>query len=75
MPSGITIVGLGPGDPQYWTVAALRTLEQAQEVWSNTTHLPAHLQVRSLAEIGDAETVATHLVELEPSASTPEENF
>jgi tetrapyrrole methylase family protein/MazG family protein len=45
MPPGITIVGLGPGDSQYWTRAAYALLNQADEVYLRTTRHP------SLAEI------------------------
>ncbi len=33
MPAGITIVGLGPGDSQYWTRAAEALLQQTAEVY------------------------------------------
>jgi tetrapyrrole methylase family protein / MazG family protein len=41
MPPGITIVGLGPGDPQLLTRAAWEALSQAEEVWLRTRHHPA----------------------------------
>ena len=40
MPAGITIVGLGPGGRQYWTQAAWRRLNEADEVYAPTTHQP-----------------------------------
>jgi tetrapyrrole methylase family protein/MazG family protein len=36
----ITVVGLGPGDPGLMTVAALRALEAAPEVWFRTLRHP-----------------------------------
>jgi tetrapyrrole methylase family protein/MazG family protein len=53
MTRGITIVGLGPGNPAHWTVEAREVLEKAQEVYLRTRHhpavaaLPAHLTVHS----------------------------
>jgi tetrapyrrole methylase family protein/MazG family protein len=40
MPLGITIVGLGPGDSQHWTQAALTVLNQAKEVYLRTVYHP-----------------------------------
>jgi tetrapyrrole methylase family protein/MazG family protein len=40
MPSGITIVGLGPGGADLWTEAARRTLLSADEVWLRTARHP-----------------------------------
>ena len=40
MPPGITIVGLGPGDRQHWTQAALAALNQAREVYLRTAYHP-----------------------------------
>ncbi len=40
MPTGITLVGLGPGDPQLLTRAAWETLSQADEIWLRTRHHP-----------------------------------
>jgi tetrapyrrole methylase family protein/MazG family protein len=45
MPSGITIVGLGPGDSRYWTKVASARLSEAPEVYVRTSRHP------SLAEI------------------------
>ncbi|HIC95376.1 TPA: nucleoside triphosphate pyrophosphohydrolase, partial [Candidatus Bipolaricaulota bacterium] len=53
MTKGITIVGLGPGDPAHWTVEARGVLAKAQEVHLRTRHhpavaaLPPHLTVHS----------------------------
>ncbi|MBE7552175.1 MAG: nucleoside triphosphate pyrophosphohydrolase [Anaerolineales bacterium] len=41
MPSGITIIGLGPGDSQHWTRLAGTILQQAAEVYVRTTHHPS----------------------------------
>lgn len=41
MPSGITIIGLGPGDSQYWTRWAGTILQQAAEVYVRTMHHPS----------------------------------
>lgn len=41
MPFGITIVGLGPGDSQYWTRAAYTLLNEADEVYLRTNQHPS----------------------------------
>ncbi len=43
--TGITLVGLGPGDPKLLTRAAWETLQTADEIWLRTAHHPtvAHL--------------------------------
>ncbi|GIK41874.1 MAG: nucleoside triphosphate pyrophosphohydrolase [Chloroflexota bacterium] len=41
MPSGITIIGLGPGDSQYWTRWAGTILQQAAEVYVRIMHHPS----------------------------------
>lgn len=41
LPSGITIVGLGPGDSQHWTRQAGTILKQAAEVYLRTTRHPS----------------------------------
>ena len=41
MTSGITILGLGPGDPELLTRRAWQLLEKAQRVFVRTVHLPA----------------------------------
>ncbi len=46
MPLGITIVGLGPGDSQYWTRVAYALLNEANEVYLRTNRHP------SVADIG-----------------------
>ncbi len=40
MPSGITIVGLGPGGADLWTEAARQALLSADEVWLRTARHP-----------------------------------
>ncbi len=53
----ITIVGLGPGDPQHLTREAWDVLAAAQEVWLRTARhptvagLPAHLTLHSFDEL------------------------
>jgi len=37
----ITIVGLGPGDSQHWTMAAYQCLTQAQEIYLRTRYHPS----------------------------------
>ncbi len=50
---GITLLGLGPGDPQLLTRAAWQALEAADEIYLRTgqhptvAHLPAHLRVHT----------------------------
>ena len=65
MTKGITIVGLGPGQPAHWTVEAREVLEGAQEVYLRTRHhpavaaLPAHLTVHSFDHLyEESETFA-----------------
>ncbi len=41
MPSGITVIGLGPGDSRHWTRAAETILKQAAEVYVGTTRQPS----------------------------------
>ncbi len=41
MPSGITIIGLGPGCSQYWTRTAYQHLFEAAEVYLSTIHHPS----------------------------------
>jgi tetrapyrrole methylase family protein/MazG family protein len=52
MPSGIIIVGLGPGGPDLWTQAARKILTSAQEIWLRTARHPG---VESLREEGRLE--------------------
>lgn len=53
---GITILGLGPGNPQHLTRAAWEWLNQITEVYLRTIHhplvpaLPPHLRIRSFDE-------------------------
>lgn len=53
MAKGITIVGLGPGDPKQLTLEAQRVLEEAEEVYLRTNrhptvdYLPTHLILHS----------------------------
>jgi len=57
MTIGITIVGLGPGDPAHWTREAWEVLQAAQEVYLRTLQhpavkaLPVHLQVHSFDDL------------------------
>jgi tetrapyrrole methylase family protein/MazG family protein len=41
MPSGITIIGLGPGDSRHWTRAAYAHLQEAAEVYVRTGRHPS----------------------------------
>jgi tetrapyrrole methylase family protein/MazG family protein len=41
MPSGVIIVGLGPGDRSYWTLEADQILSTATEVYLRTVHHPS----------------------------------
>ncbi len=60
MPPGITIVGLGPGDPALLTRAAWQALESSDEVWLRTLHYPAvaglppHLRLHSFDDLYDS---------------------
>ncbi|HIC93426.1 MAG TPA: nucleoside triphosphate pyrophosphohydrolase, partial [Anaerolineae bacterium] len=53
MKRGITIVGLGPGNPAHLTLEAQQVLQEAREVYLRTLHhptvasLPKHLTLRS----------------------------
>jgi len=57
MPSGVTIVGLGPGDPGLLTVEAWRVLEGAPEIYlrtgrhPTTSALPGSAKVRSFDDV------------------------
>lgn len=72
MPFGITIVGLGPSDSQYWTRAADMLLQQAAEIYVRLPHpsltaIPA--QVHGLdapaSEVDDAsQQVAADIIRL-----------
>jgi tetrapyrrole methylase family protein/MazG family protein len=41
MPAGITIIGLGPGPSEQWTLAARRLLHAAPAVYLRTAHHPS----------------------------------
>ena len=41
MPPGVIIVGLGPGDREYWTLEADQILSTATEVYLRTVHHPS----------------------------------
>jgi len=41
MPSGITIIGLGPGSSEYWTQAAYKILTDSGEVYLRTARHPS----------------------------------
>ncbi len=41
MPSGITIIGLGPGSSQQWTRAAFKLLSEANEIYLRTAAHPS----------------------------------
>jgi tetrapyrrole methylase family protein/MazG family protein len=57
MPKGITIVGLGPGDPGLLTMEAWRVLQEAAEIYLRTDRhptnsaLPASAEVRSFDDV------------------------
>jgi len=57
--SGITVVGLGPGDPRHLTREAWEVLEAAEEVWLRTNQhpvvcgLPGHLSLHSFDYLYD----------------------
>jgi tetrapyrrole methylase family protein/MazG family protein len=48
MPTGIVIVGLGPGSPELWTTAARQALAAAPEIWLRTARHPG---VESLGQL------------------------
>jgi len=78
MSGGITIVGLGPGDPGLLTVEAMQVMERASEVYLRTrrhptvTSLPPHLELRSFDDLYEAsvgfeelyEAIARRVLEL-----------
>ena len=78
MSLGITILGLGPGNPDQLTLEAWRTLEEATEVYLRTRHhptvdaLPGNLVCRSFDEIYEShesfdevyEAIARRVVDL-----------
>lgn len=45
MSAGITIIGLGPGESQYWTQAAYALLHQADEIYLRTIHHPSVVDI------------------------------
>jgi tetrapyrrole methylase family protein/MazG family protein len=45
MPSGITIIGLGPGDSRHWTRAAYAHLQEATEVYVRTSRHPSVVDI------------------------------
>ncbi|MEN6478637.1 MAG: nucleoside triphosphate pyrophosphohydrolase [Anaerolineales bacterium] len=53
MPAGITIVGLGPGDPRLLTVEAYELLLAAPEVFARTRIHPVFEGTRLAEELGD----------------------
>ncbi len=69
----ITILGLGPGDPQSLTIEARATLDAAKEIFLRTREhptvagLPAHLQVHSFDHLyeqhGDFEAIYTAIAD------------
>ena len=69
MPAGITIVGLGPGSSRHWTLAAQRTLLQANEVYLRSAQHPAvtdiSTPVHSFGQIPlQAEEIALEIIQL-----------
>ena len=69
MPAGITIVGLGPGDSHHWTLAAQRTLLQANEVYVRSAQHPAITDISAPVHSLDqkflqAEEIAREIVQL-----------
>jgi tetrapyrrole methylase family protein/MazG family protein len=45
MPAGITIIGLGSGNSQYWTQAVSTMLSQTTEVFLRTAHHPSVVEI------------------------------
>lgn len=68
MPLSLTVVGLGPGDPDQWTTAARRVLTAASAVWlrdpaaPSAAHLPATVLLYPLPD--DDEDAAEALLAL-----------
>jgi tetrapyrrole methylase family protein/MazG family protein len=54
MPSGITLIGLGPGDSQHWTQAAAQALAQAREVYLRTGRHPSAADISAQIQTFDA---------------------
>src|SRR5512142_1022835 len=58
---GITLLGLGPGEPSQLTREAWDALSNAQEIWLRTRQhptvaaLPAHLQIHSFDDLYESE--------------------
>jgi tetrapyrrole methylase family protein/MazG family protein len=82
MPKGVTIVGLGPGDPGLLTVEAWRVLEEATEIYlrterhPTTSALPASAEIRSFDDVYERcdtfdqvyEEIASRVVDLGQTA-------
>lgn len=67
MSPGITIVGLGPGDSQHWTLAAHTLLTQADEIYIRTSRQPGTADIAakilSFDEMDSRPATAGDLVE------------
>ena len=62
MPPVLTVVGLGPGDPDQWTTAARRALDSASDVWRRDScaaaaHLP-RVRLHTLPDDDEAAAAA-----------------
>ncbi|HNT74830.1 MAG TPA: nucleoside triphosphate pyrophosphohydrolase [Anaerolineae bacterium] len=63
----ITVVGLGPGEPQYLTREAWQILSECDEIWVRTlkhpvlAHLPAHLVVHSFDSLYETADTFEHV--------------
>jgi len=47
MPTGITLIGLGPNNRRLWTLAAADLLGQVNEIYARTVHHPSLADVRA----------------------------
>jgi tetrapyrrole methylase family protein/MazG family protein len=72
---GVTILGLGPGDPRLLTVEAWSVLMESDEIYLRTSQhplvpgLPAHLQVHSFDDLFEqAETPEKYMKDCLPAA-------
>lgn len=61
----ITILGLGPGDPRYWTREAVEVLERLQEIYVRTRRHPAVAALPSHLTVYDFDAVYAEEKDLE----------